>query len=84
MFGVSEPYFRKDDDCFISRNATSTFNCPDFGGNYTGQMNIRFPLMKQSKIPRNWDEKRVQQVIAHYVKQTEDEAADEDEAAPFR
>ena len=38
--------------------------------------------MKQSKFPRNWDEKRVQQVIAHYEKQTEDEATDEDEA-PF-
>ena len=37
--------------------------------------------MKQSKFPRNWDEKRVQQVITHYEKQTEDEAADEDEAA---
>ena len=37
--------------------------------------------MKQSKFPHNWDEKRVQQVIAHYEKQAEDEAADEDEAA---
>ena len=37
--------------------------------------------MKQSKFPRNWDEKRVQQVIAHYEEQTEDEATDEDEAA---
>ena len=37
--------------------------------------------MKQSKFPRNWDEKRVQQVITHYEKQTEDEATDEDEAA---
>ena len=36
--------------------------------------------MKQSKFPRNWDEKRVQQVIAHYEKQTEDEATDEDKA----
>ena len=40
--------------------------------------------MKQSKFPHNWDEKRVQQVIAHYEKQTGDEATDEDEAAPFR
>ena len=37
--------------------------------------------MKQSKFPRNWDEKRVQQVIAHYEKRTEEEATDEDEAA---
>ena len=37
--------------------------------------------MKQSKFPQNWDEKRVQQVIAHYEEQTEDEATDEDEAA---
>ncbi|RKU07166.1 hypothetical protein C6502_17995 [Candidatus Poribacteria bacterium] len=37
--------------------------------------------MKQNKLPQNWDEKRVQQVITHYKKQTEDEATDEDEAA---
>ena len=37
--------------------------------------------MKQSKFPQNWDEKRVQQVIAHYEEQTEDEATDKDEAA---
>ena len=37
--------------------------------------------MKQNKFPQNWDEKRVQQVIDHYEKQTEDEATDEDEAA---
>ena len=37
--------------------------------------------MKQNKFPKNWDEKRVQQVIDHYEKQTEDEATDEDEAA---
>ena len=36
--------------------------------------------MKQSKFPHNWNEKRVQQVIAHYEKQTEDEATAEDEA----
>ena len=37
--------------------------------------------MKQSKFPPNWDEKRVQQVIAHYEAQTEDEAVAEDEVA---
>ena len=37
--------------------------------------------MKQSKFTQNWDEKRVQQVIAYYEEQTEDEATDEDEAA---
>ena len=36
--------------------------------------------MKQSKFPHNWDDKRVQQVIAHYENQTADEATDEDEA----
>ena len=37
--------------------------------------------MKRSKFPHSWDEKRVQQVIAHYEQQTEDEATDEDETA---
>ena len=37
--------------------------------------------MKQSKFPHNWDEKRVQQGITHYEKQTEDQATDEDEVA---
>ena len=31
--------------------------------------------MKQNKFPHNWADKRVQQVINHYEKQTEDEAA---------
>ena len=35
--------------------------------------------MKQRKFPRNWEEKRVQHVIAHYEKQTADEATNEDE-----
>ena len=37
--------------------------------------------MKQSQFPPNWDEKRVQQIIAHYEAQTEDEAVAEDEVA---
>ena len=37
--------------------------------------------MKQSKFPPNWDEKRVQQVIAHYEAKTEDEAVAEHEVA---
>ncbi len=37
--------------------------------------------MKHSRFPPNWDEKRVQKVIAHYEAQTEDEAVAEDEAA---
>ena len=37
--------------------------------------------MKQSKFPPNWDEKRVQEVLAHYESQSEDEAVAEDEAA---
>ena len=37
--------------------------------------------MNQSKFPPNWDEKRVQDVIAHYESQSEDQAVAEDEAA---
>jgi len=37
--------------------------------------------MKQSKFPPGWDEKRVNEVIAHYEMQTEEEAVAEDEAA---
>ncbi len=35
--------------------------------------------MKESKFPTDWDENRVQRVIAHYEEQTEDEAVLEDE-----
>jgi hypothetical protein len=37
--------------------------------------------MRQSKFPLNWDEKRVQEVLAHYESQSQDEALAEDEAA---
>jgi len=37
--------------------------------------------MKQSKFPKGWDEERVHRVLAHYEKQTEEEALAEDEAA---
>ena len=37
--------------------------------------------MKQSKFPLNWDDKRVQKVIAHYEQQTEDAVIAEDEGA---
>lgn len=37
--------------------------------------------MKQSKYPPGWDEKRVEEVLAHYESQTEEEALAEDEAA---
>jgi hypothetical protein len=37
--------------------------------------------MSQSKFPPNWDEKRVQEVLAHYESQSEEEAVAEDEAA---
>jgi len=37
--------------------------------------------MNQSKLPPNWDEKRVQEVLAHYESQSEDQAVAEDEAA---
>ena len=37
--------------------------------------------MNQSKFPPNWDEKRVQKVLAHYESQSEEQAVAEDEAA---
>jgi hypothetical protein len=37
--------------------------------------------MKQSQFPPGWDEKRIQDVIAYYETQTEDEAVTEAEAA---
>lgn len=37
--------------------------------------------MKKSKFPKGWDEERVRRVLAHYEKQTEEEALAEDEAA---
>ena len=37
--------------------------------------------MNQSKFPPNWDEKRVQEVLAHYESQSEEQAVAEDEAA---
>ena len=37
--------------------------------------------MKQNKLPLGWDAQRLEQVLAHYEGQTEDEAVAEDEAA---
>ncbi|NES81904.1 MAG: hypothetical protein F6K10_11130 [Moorea sp. SIO2B7] len=37
--------------------------------------------MMQRKIPKGWDEDRLQSVINHYDEQTEDEAVQEDEMA---
>lgn len=37
--------------------------------------------MKKSRFPKGWDEKRVKKVLAHYEKQSEEEALAEDEAA---
>lgn len=37
--------------------------------------------MNQSQFPPEWDEERVRSVLAHYEKQTEEEAVAEDEAA---
>ena len=37
--------------------------------------------MKHSEYPSGWDEERVRRVIAHYERQTEEEAVAEDEAA---
>jgi len=35
--------------------------------------------MKQDDFPEGWDSKRVRRVLAHYERQTEDEAVAEDE-----
>ena len=37
--------------------------------------------MAQSRFPPGWDEERVQEVLARYETQSEDEALAEDEAA---
>jgi hypothetical protein len=37
--------------------------------------------VSQNDFPGGWDEGKVQRVLAHYEKQTEDEALAEDEAA---
>ncbi len=36
--------------------------------------------MSDNKFPPNWDEQKVRRVLAHYEKQTEEEAVAEDEA----
>jgi len=35
----------------------------------------------ETRYPPNWDEERVQKLLAHYESQSEDEAVAEDEAA---
>ena len=37
--------------------------------------------MKERKFPPGWDEDRVERVLAHYERQSEEEAVAEDEAA---
>ncbi len=37
--------------------------------------------MKKNEFPKGWDDDRVKKVLAHYERQTEDEAVTEDEAA---
>jgi hypothetical protein len=37
--------------------------------------------MKKTNFPPGWDEDRVQRVLAHYEKQSEEEAVAEDEAS---
>ena len=37
--------------------------------------------MKQNELPTGWGEERVRRVLAHYERQSEDEAVAEDEAA---
>ncbi len=36
--------------------------------------------MSEKKFPADWDEKKVQRVLAHYESQTEEDAVTEDEA----
>ena len=38
-------------------------------------------MSESQKFPPGWDESRVREVVAHYEAQTEDEQADEIEAA---
>lgn len=38
--------------------------------------------MSDPKFPAGWDEARIQRVIAHHGRQTEEEAVAEDEALP--
>jgi hypothetical protein len=37
--------------------------------------------MRKNKFPKGWNEARVRKVLAHYEKQSEEEAVAEDEAA---
>ena len=37
--------------------------------------------MKKNQFPKGWNEKKVQQVLAHYERQSDDEALIEDEHA---
>lgn len=37
--------------------------------------------MRQTRLPTTWNDEKVRRVLAHYEKQTEDEAVAEDEAA---
>jgi len=37
--------------------------------------------MKQSKLPKGWDDAKVKSVLSHYENQSEDDAALEDESA---
>lgn len=37
--------------------------------------------MKQDDFPRGWDKEKVQRVLVHYERQTEEEAVAEDENA---
>ena len=46
-----------------------------------GNMYKEVMCMNKSKFPPNWVEKRIQEVLAHYESQSEEEAVAEDEAA---
>ena len=37
--------------------------------------------MKKTRFPRGWNEKRVHRVLDHYERQTDEQAANEDQAA---
>lgn len=41
----------------------------------------KVPRVSRPRLPRGWNEERVQRVLGHYQNQTEEEAVAEDESA---
>jgi hypothetical protein len=48
---------------------------------YVASTRPRIIAMSVNKFPLDWDEERVERVLAHYEEQSEEEAISEDEAA---